>query len=39
MILTIELPDESFVKYNVEGNITLKEIAFMVHLKNPVFFL
>ena len=38
MILTIELPTDNFVKMNVNEKTTLKEIADMVQLKNPVFF-
>lgn len=38
MILTIELPDESIVKHNVPETMTLKEIAQLVNLTNPVFF-
>ena len=38
MILTIEMPDESFIKLNVTETNTLKEIASMVKLRNPVFF-
>lgn len=38
MILTIELPDDSIVKHNVSETMTLKEIAQLVNLTNPVFF-
>jgi hypothetical protein len=38
MILTIELPDESFVKHDVSETMTLKEIATLVKLTDPVFF-
>jgi hypothetical protein len=38
MILTIELPDETIVKHTVSENMTLKEIANLVNLIDPVFF-
>jgi hypothetical protein len=38
MILTIEMPDETFVKLNVLESATLRDIASMLRLKNPVFF-
>jgi hypothetical protein len=38
MILTIELPDESIVKHNVPETMSLKEIAVLVNLTDPVFF-
>lgn len=37
-MLTIELPDESFVTHHVESTITLNEIAHLVHVENPIFF-
>lgn len=38
MILTIELPDETIVKHEVPETITLKEIAILVNVIEPVFF-
>ena len=38
MILTIELPDETIVKHTVSETTTLKEIAQLVNLTDPVFF-
>jgi hypothetical protein len=38
MLLTIELPDETIVKHEVSELTTLKEIAALVQLTNPVFF-
>jgi hypothetical protein len=38
MILTIELPDETIIKHNISETTTLKEIADLVNLINPVFF-
>ena len=38
MLLTIELPDGSFVKHEVSDTTTLKEIAALVKLPDPVFF-
>ena len=38
MILTIELPDETIVKHTVSETTTLKEIAVLVNLIDPVFF-
>ena len=38
MILTIELPDETIVKHTVSEAMTLKEIANLVNLTDPVFF-
>jgi len=38
MILTIELPDETIVKHNILETTTLKEIADLVNLIDPVFF-
>ncbi len=38
MLLTIELPDESIVKHNVEYTMTLNEIAILIHVENPIFF-
>ena len=38
MILTIELPDETIVKHNILETTTLKEIAVLVNLIDPVFF-
>jgi len=38
MILTIELPDETIVKHEVLETTTLKEIASLVNVSNPVFF-
>lgn len=38
MILTIELPDGAIVKREVVQTITLKEIALLVQIENPVFF-
>jgi hypothetical protein len=38
MILTIELPDETIIKHNILETTTLKEIADLVNLIDPVFF-
>jgi hypothetical protein len=38
MILTIELPDETIIKHNILEITTLKEIAQLVNLTDPVFF-
>jgi hypothetical protein len=38
MILTIELPDETIVKHEVLETTTLREIASLVNVSNPVFF-
>lgn len=38
MILTIELPDETVVKHTIPETMTLKEIATLVQLPDPVFF-
>ena len=38
MILTIELPDETIIKHNILETTTLKEIANLVNLIDPVFF-
>jgi hypothetical protein len=38
MLLTIELPDETIVKHEVLDTMTLKEIAELVHVRDPVFF-
>jgi hypothetical protein len=38
MILTIELPDETIVKHTVSETTTLKEIAKLLNLIDPVFF-
>lgn len=38
MRLTIEMPDESMVKYEVSDTTTLLEIATLVNLVHPVFF-
>jgi len=38
MILTIELPDETIIKHNISETTTLKEIAVLVNLIDPVFF-
>lgn len=38
MLLTIELPDETIVKHDVSELTTLKEIADLVKLTDPVFF-
>jgi hypothetical protein len=38
MILTIELPDETIIKHNILETTTLKEIAVLVNLTDPVFF-
>lgn len=38
MILTIELPDETIIKHNTSETTTLKEIANLVNLIDPVFF-
>jgi hypothetical protein len=38
MILTIELPDETIVKHTVSETTTLKEIANLLNLTDPVFF-
>ena len=38
MLLTIELPDETIVKHEVSELTTLKEIASLVQLTDPVFF-
>lgn len=38
MLLTIELPDETIVKHDVSESTTLKEIANLVNVTDPVFF-
>lgn len=38
MILTIELPNGTLVQEEVDPSITLKEIAILVNIENPVFF-
>ena len=38
MILTIELPNGTIVQEEVDPSITLKEIAILVNIENPVFF-
>lgn len=38
MILTIEMPDETIITQTVLETMTLKEIAELVNLTDPVFF-